>query len=38
MEDRLVKSAAVNADHDPGVGEQDVGLLEGFDVFESGQS
>lgn len=33
-----MKSSAVNADHNPGVGEQHIGLLEGFDVFESYQS
>lgn len=35
----LVKSSSVDADHDPRIGEQDIGLLEILDVFisEKGQ-
>lgn len=31
-----MESSAINPDHDPGIGEQDIGLLKGLDVFESG--
>ena len=31
----LVKSSSVDADHDPRIGEQDIGLLEILDVFIS---
>lgn len=34
-EDVLVETTTIDADYDPGVGDEDVGLLEGFYVFVS---
>jgi hypothetical protein len=34
----LMETSAVDADHDPRIGEQDIRLLEVLDVFESDSS
>lgn len=31
----LVKSSSINADHNPGIGKQDIGLFKVLDIFKS---